>query len=373
MPRCILTVAMALGLTAIAPAAASAQSPSSPPPAASTPAATFRVDGNVVYGMVSGLALLSDVYRPAQPKGIAVVAIQGTGWYAPLRYDAIPLKERGEVVEHAERFAAAGYTVFVINHRSAPRFRFPDPVEDAPRAVRFIRTRKADYGLTSDRVGGWGASSGGHLVQMLGTLDGAGRADDLDPVNRHRAQVDAVVALFAPSDLPTMFPKTTRQGTVSALLGFAYQDPAGPGGARPDDVESRAYREASPVTHVSAGDAPMLLFHGDLDEVVPIQQSELMAATLQKAGVAVRFTRVPGGKHGPNFQFPAGDPRAPDEIGAAIGWFDTHLKDAGRAVPAAVAIAAADGGTIQADVYGAGPRAVLLLHGGRFDRTSWQP
>jgi pimeloyl-ACP methyl ester carboxylesterase len=39
----------------------------------------------------------------------------------------------------------------------------------------------------------------------------------------------------------------------------------------------------------------------------------------------------------------------------------------------AVAIAAADGGTIQADVYGAGPRGVVLAHGGRFDRSSWRP
>ena len=41
--------------------------------------------------------------------------------------------------------------------------------------------------------------------------------------------------------------------------------------------------------------------------------------------------------------------------------------------PRAVTIAAPDGGTIQADLYGSGPRGVLLLHGGRFDRTSWKP
>jgi acetyl esterase/lipase len=297
--------------------------------AAAAPArAQARVDRNVVYGVVSGTALLMDVYRPAQPNGIAIVAIQGSGWYQPLRYDALPLKERNEVVEHAKRFQAAGYTVFSLNHRSAPRFRYPDPVEDVQRAVRAIRARKADFGLTSDRVGAWGSSSGGHLVEMLGTLDGAGVEGDLDPINRLSAKVDAVVALFAPSDLPTMFPKTVRQGTVSAFLGFAYQDPALPGGARPEDPENRAYRAASPVTHVNAGDAPMLLYHGDLDEIVPIQQSELMEATLKKAGVEVRFVRVPGGKHGNNFQFPAGDPKAPDEIGDAIAWFDAHLKRA---------------------------------------------
>ncbi|MEO5821358.1 MAG: alpha/beta fold hydrolase [Vicinamibacteraceae bacterium] len=39
----------------------------------------------------------------------------------------------------------------------------------------------------------------------------------------------------------------------------------------------------------------------------------------------------------------------------------------------AVAITAADGGTIRADVYGSGVHGVVLLHGGRFDRTSWRP
>jgi pimeloyl-ACP methyl ester carboxylesterase len=43
------------------------------------------------------------------------------------------------------------------------------------------------------------------------------------------------------------------------------------------------------------------------------------------------------------------------------------------AAPARVEIAAPDGGRIQGDVYGEGPRGVVLLHGGRFDRASWRP
>jgi alpha-beta hydrolase superfamily lysophospholipase len=38
-----------------------------------------------------------------------------------------------------------------------------------------------------------------------------------------------------------------------------------------------------------------------------------------------------------------------------------------------VSIRASDGGEIVADEYGAGERAVVLAHGGRFDRRSWQP
>lgn len=290
--------------------------------------AQARVERNVVYGRYSGLGLLMDVYRPSQPNGSAIIAIQGSGWYSPMRYDAPALNSNPEVIRHAEKFAAAGYTVFAINHRQAPRFRFPAPIEDAQRAVRFVRFHASEYNIASDRIGAWGSSSGGHLVELLGTMDGKGDASDSDPVNRFSAKVQAVVALFAPADLPSMFGTTRNPGTITALMGFAYQDPAvgPPGIRRPDDFENRQYRDASPLTHVTADDAPMLLMHGDQDVIVPIKQSEIMENALKQALVKVAFIKVPGGKHGPNFQFPAGDPRLPDHLGEAVRWFDAHLK-----------------------------------------------
>jgi acetyl esterase/lipase len=278
--------------------------------------------------MYSGLALLMDVYRPSKPNGFAIVAIQGSGWYSPMRYDAAPLKSVREVTAHAERFATEGYTVFVINHRQAPRFRYPAPIEDAQRAVRFVRSHASEYGITAERIGAWGSSSGGHLVELLGTMDGRGDPSDSDPVNRLSAKVQAVVALFAPSDLPSFFATTSRPGTLTSLMGFEYQDPSlgPPGRARPDDVENKQYRDASPLTHVTPDDAPMLLFHGDQDVIVPIKQSEIIEGALKQAGVQVTFIKVPGGRHGPNFQFPAGDPRLPDHMGEAVRWFDAQLK-----------------------------------------------
>jgi acetyl esterase/lipase len=269
-----------------------------------------------------------DVYRPAQSNGLAVVAIQGSGWYRSMRGDAPALKEAREVSTQAQRLAAAGYTVFSINHRSAPRFHYPDPVEDAQRAVRFVRARAADYGVAADRIGAWGSSSGGYLALMLGVLDGAGNPDAPDPMLRVSAKVQAVAVLFPPTDIAQLFKTSDRQGTIGAFMGFAYQDPQSATGQHPDDVEARAYREASPVNHASADDPPTLLIHGDLDTTVPIAQSELMETALKKAGVEVQVQRVAGGKHGPDFQFKAGDPRLPDHRSMSVQWFDAHLKPA---------------------------------------------
>ena len=102
-------------------------------------AAQVRVETNVVYGMYSGTALLLDVHHPAQPNGFGVIFIAGSGWNAPLGYSSPPLKESPQVAMYVPSLTQAGYTVFAITHRATPMFRYPAPVEDVQRAVRFIR------------------------------------------------------------------------------------------------------------------------------------------------------------------------------------------------------------------------------------------
>jgi acetyl esterase/lipase len=215
----------------------------------------------------------------------------------------------------------------VISHRTTPRFQYPAQIEDAQRAVRFVRFHAAEYRVDPARVGAWGSSSGGHLAELLGTMDGAGDAGDSDPVNRLSAKVRAVVVLSAPSDLPALFVKMLRPGALTALMGFEYVDPATrrPGTVRENEFENVAYRNASPITYVSADDPPTLMFHGDEDVVVPIDQSERMERALRAAGVKVRLVRVSGGKHFDNFQLAKGDPRLPDHMGEATRWFDENL------------------------------------------------
>jgi acetyl esterase/lipase len=89
------------------------------------------MEANVIYGMYSGLALLMDVYHPRTPKGSGILFVAGSGWAAPLSYDAEPLKQNRESEIYGLPLSEAGYTVFSVNHRATPRFRYPAPVEDA--------------------------------------------------------------------------------------------------------------------------------------------------------------------------------------------------------------------------------------------------
>jgi dipeptidyl aminopeptidase/acylaminoacyl peptidase len=62
------------------------------------------------------------------------------------------------------------------------------------------------------------------------------------------------------------------------------------------------YEAASPLRHVTADDPPMLLIHGDDDLLVPPDQSQSLASTLESAGVPHRLILVPGARHGFDFQ-----------------------------------------------------------------------
>ena len=268
-----------------------------------------RIEPNVIYGMYSGLALLLDVHYPETPNGYAVIFISGSGWSASQEYNAEPIKQGVQVPIYVPKLTAAGYTVFSISHRAAPRFHFPAQVEDTQRAVRFVRHNAARFHVRPDRIGAVGGSSGGHLVECLGVM-GDGVADDPDPVNRESAKVQCVVARAAPAALARM--------NVTNFMGMPAPDPK-----IPNTVEGRAYRAASPITYVSASSAPMLLIHGDADKTVPFEQSELMEKALKTAGVPVRLLRIPGGDHGPTFPG-AKDP--PDYMGEMIRWLDQYLK-----------------------------------------------
>jgi dipeptidyl aminopeptidase/acylaminoacyl peptidase len=125
--------------------------------------------------------------------------------------------------------------------------------------------------------------------------------------------VQTVVALCAPEDFSAAFP-TFVSTAIASLLGASRP---------PNDnaPEWKLYRAASPIQHVSADDAPMLLIHGDKDDIVPFEQSEKMEAALRQANVATKLIRVPGADHEmrPNTE-------NVDFTSEMIRWFDTNCR-----------------------------------------------
>lgn len=281
-----------------------------------------KVDRNVTYGMYSGLALVMDVYYPENPNGYGIVFISGSGWTRELSLDTTPLTATGQEDIYAVPLADAGYTVFNLNHRAAPRFRYPAPVEDVQRAVRFIRHHAADFGINPHRIGGMGGSSGAHLIALMGVMDGTGDPKDPSPVNRESAKLQTVVTRAGPLDL--------RKYPDAPLFGFRGR------AGREGTVEYQMMVEASPITYVTPDDPPFLLIHGDADPVVSYELSVHMHQALQAAGIDTELMPVPGGGHGPLYKYNEVvdgkevrrvPENAPDYIGAMIDWFNQHLPE----------------------------------------------
>lgn len=279
-------------------------------------AAQARVEKNVIYGMFSGTALLMDIHYADRPNGFGIIHVAGSGWFAPVEYSAVPLKE---VLERSvPALLDAGYTIFSVTHRAAPTFIYPLAVEDVQRAVRFVRHNAAKYGINPDRIAGVGGSSGAHLVSLMGTLHGGGDPGDLDPVNRQSAQLQCIVARAAPLDLLQIAPSNVADA-VGIFLGLRIVSQTQAKG-------SAGYKKAwaaSPINHVTASTAPFLLLHGDADQAVPFRQSEMMEEALRKVNVPVKLIRIPNGGHGPTFP---GGQIPPDLNTEIVKWLDEHLR-----------------------------------------------
>ncbi|MBN1901638.1 alpha/beta hydrolase [Candidatus Sumerlaeota bacterium] len=281
------------------------------------------IDKNIVYGMYSGLALLMDVHYPEAPNKCGILFVAGSGWQAPLTYNAQPLKEKTSQNDiWIPPLLRAGYTVFTINHRAAPRFHYPAALEDVQRAIRFIRFHAENYAIDPNRIGGVAGSSGAHLVCLAAMLGAQGVTDDPDPVNREPASLQCVVLRAAPIDMMDMATKADSEG-IAYAVSFMEMFPSN---AVP---VAKIYADASPITHISSSSPPVLLIHGDTDKKVPFQQSVMMEKALHAVNVPGKLLTIPGGGHGPDFEAEGKPhPEWPDYLGETMRWLDRHLKPA---------------------------------------------
>lgn len=278
----------------------------------------FTRTEDVVYGRKFGTALTMDVFRPKEKaNGAAVVIVVSGGWYSA--HEAIN-------IGWAREFLKRGYTVFEVVHGSQPRFTIPEIVSDMHRALRFIRAHAKDYGVDPDRIGITGGSAGGHLSLMMGTTGDDGNPKATDPIERMSSRVQAVACFFPPTDFFNYGKPGENALGRGVLAGFKapfdFQeiDPKLHMFVTITDETRRNEigKKISPVYQITADDAPTLIYHGDADKLVPIQQAELFVDKLKGVGVEAKLVSKPGAGHG--------WPKLDQDLIQFADWFDVHLK-----------------------------------------------
>jgi acetyl esterase/lipase len=294
----------------IAVFAAPAQDAAKEPPKATTPGFFRRpplpegttVHRDLAYGPHERNTL--DLYLPKSDKPLPLVVwIHGGGWERGSKNNTGPSMD----------LLKEGYAVASVNYRLSQHAVFPAQIEDCKGAIRWLRKNAGKYNFDPDHVGAWGMSAGGHLVALLGTTDDTNFAPSDDNKNIS-SKVQAVCDWFGPADF-------LHWGTVTASDPLA-QNPSALsrllGGLIPDKMDLA--KQASPVTYVGKSNAPFLIYHGDHDFLVPLQQSEELNDLLKKAGVESTLHVVKNGSHGgPAFM-------APEIKQAEFEFFGKYLK-----------------------------------------------
>ena len=242
---------------------------------------SVHVERGLVYGVMDGIALSGDYYRPETAAPVpVVVAVHGGGW---------KLGSARFYQHWGPYLAARGIALFAIDYRLVEgiQHRYPAAVDDVCAAVRFVRTDAARLGIDPQRVGLIGDSAGAHLA-TLATLTG-------NPASRDEDQpldVTAVVAVYGVYDLVAQWQHDLDARPHDQITEiFMGHSP----------VEDRLrFIAASPLSHVTrqSRGTSFLVAWGTADDVVDWQsQSRPFVTALKQVGCFVRTLAITDAPH----------------------------------------------------------------------------
>ncbi|MEI6235692.1 MAG: alpha/beta hydrolase [Planctomycetota bacterium] len=238
-------------------------------PAAPKPAATPAIvptEADVHYGDHERQVL--DFYKAKSDRPTPVLFfIHGGGWVAGDKKGPGGLKE----------CLAAGISVVSINYRYSWQAQISGikppvkaPLEDAARALQFVRSKAKEWNLDKARIGASGGSAGACSSLWLAFHKDMADPKSADPIAHESTRLWTAAVAGAQTSLD---PKELKEWTPNSRYGghaFGFMDP--------NDLKSRDTRfaeflehrdevlsfikEYSPIEHVSADDPPVYLSYG---------------------------------------------------------------------------------------------------------------
>jgi acetyl esterase/lipase len=174
-----------------------------------------------------------------------------------------------------------GVTCFVLKYRLGSHgYRHPFMLEDAARAVRWVRAHAGDYKIDAHRVGIMGSSAGGHLASTLLTHFDAGDTNSSDVIERQSSRPDLGILCYAVITMGNF----THQGSKENLLG------ANP----PPELVQNLSNELQ----VTPQTPPCFLWTTFEDQTVPMENTLLFAEALRKNQVPFDLHIYEKGGHG---------------------------------------------------------------------------
>ena len=212
------------------------------------------------------------VFRPEKPNGAAVVIAPGGG------YRRVVVDKEGP--DTSAWLNSLGVTAFVLYYRMPEddHLNAEDvPLQDAQRAIRYVRANAAQWGIDVNRVGYAGYSAGGHLGASLAAFYNKQIYTPVDKLDEISAKPNFVILGYP----------------AAGLLGDARATDI-------DQLKGRdklfwKYRIEAPI---SAVPPPTFIFHAEDDPAVNPQHSQRIATALRGAGGSAALHIFRTGGHG---------------------------------------------------------------------------
>jgi acetyl esterase/lipase len=215
------------------------------------------------------------VYPPLDPtrSGTAILIAPGGSYRM--------LASNHEGRQFANLFNGMGVTAFVLKYRLGPKYHNPIELEDAQRAIRWVRAHAQQYGYEPDRVGMMGFSAGGHLASTAATHFDSGKPDAADPVDRVGCRPDFLILAYP---VITMLPPYAHEGSVENLLGT--------------NASAELRKQMSNELNVTPQTPPTFLLSTTADTLVVPENTVNFYLALRKAGVPAEMHVFERGPHG---------------------------------------------------------------------------
>ncbi len=180
---------------------------------------------------------------------------------------------------YAQLLNVSGYDAFVVKNRVNPH-RFPLPLLDARRAVRFVRANAEKFGIDPERIAVMGSSAGGHLAALVSTYRGGIEFEGVDEIDEldylPNAQILCYPVICMADD------RITHMGSKNNFLG-----------------EHLELAESVAPDLIADEKTPQAFFwHTSNDSVVNVINTYRYATKLRELNIPCEVVVYPKGYHG---------------------------------------------------------------------------
>jgi len=203
---------------------------------------------------------------PAKGARGAVVVVPGGGYYMKADHEGAPI---------AWMLRSMGISAYVLDYRVHPCHPLA-PLSDAQRAIRLVRS------MGHEKVAILGFSAGGHICCSAATHYDAGDPESADTVERFSSRPDAFIPCYP---VVTFREPYTHLSSRQGLL-------------REEWEKEEWLRFFSAEENITGDTPPAFIWHTAEDDLVPVQNSLLLARALADQKVPFELHVYPNGPHG---------------------------------------------------------------------------